>query len=385
MKKSLITLIALALAAVMVFAACAPAAPPPADPPAPPEAPADPPADPPEPGDEPAPDWDLNNDDLMGPGLGEDLGLGPVGHDLDALVERMGRDFVADLRIGVSINNQATIWQVNWVREFQRLADIYGFDLTILTSGDDSIQAATDLRSFQSQHVDGIIAYLHDPGAMVSTLNEVQASGIPIIHAIEVAPGTDISGYLYVSQYEMGVRMADLAAHHAATYRGEDAYVMLLCLSIEFPLLQNRTQGFIDGAARHDNVHIVDHRAHYTEDGILNTLVEGLMVNEEVNTISTSWSFPFHAGFAAAEQVGVDVWLYATDVDDLGLLMLADGTAQGGLHPIFANAHASLSFFMLLRAINGDTFPMSIPESALYAGLVADHINAREIYDIIFG
>jgi len=374
MKKILSLLLALLLVAGLM--ACGGGN----DPSPPPDAP---PTVPVPPDSENMPDWDTNNDDLMSPELGHDFGLGPVGHDMETLVERMGADFVADLRIGISVNAQTTSWQIDWVDEFRSMGNRFGFDVVVLTSDDDPVQQAADFRSFQSQQVDGIIGFVTFGEAMATTMTEINAAGIPVVNAVEVAEGTEIAGFVNVSQRSKGVMMAEQVSA-AAEAAGEDAYVLVLCLSFDVPTLTERRYGFIERAEELGNVHIIDVRTSDSDDGLLNVALESLLVNEEVNTVFSTFLNPTFSAIAAGDQLGLDLNIYGIDADEGALELLKEGRISG-LHPQFARANASLSMFVLLRAINGDQFPMEVWEPDNYALGFATPENAALFLHMFYG
>ena len=125
-----------------------------------------------------------NNDDLLADGIGKDYGLGPVGFDLDTLVERMGEE-VSNLTIGVSSTSLTSPWVIDWCDELSKLGNEYGFEVVMLngSNNNDPTQQASDLKSMQTQQVDGVIVFCEFPDAVTPVLNELH--NLSLIHISE--------------------------------------------------------------------------------------------------------------------------------------------------------------------------------------------------------
>jgi ABC-type sugar transport system substrate-binding protein len=330
----------------------------------------------------PTHDGDPNNDDLIGPGIGPDHGLGPIGHDIDTLIARMGPDVVGNLRIGVSVFSLANDWLVSFADEVRVLGDRHGFDVIVLSAENDPVQQANDLRSFQSQQVDGIVAFLGNHDAVSTTITELHYAGTPLVSVTEVGPDTSIAAYLNVSERGRGVFIADRVAE-GATAAGRDAYVLMLGLAIELPNLLAREEGFIESAEAHPNVHVVELRRSDTMDGLLNVGVESLIVHDEINTIFGPFFGAMVSGVSAADQVGRDALVYGVDADEPTLLMVSEGRIAGIMVP-WPRIASSLTTFTLLRYINGDTFGTEVMEPDNYAMAFATSDNWQIFMDGLY-
>jgi ABC-type sugar transport system substrate-binding protein len=159
--------------------------------------------------------------------------------------------------------------------------------------------------------------------------------------------------------------IADHVAADAAAL-GRDAYVMIVCFSVDVESLRDRVGGFLEQAATHPNIHFVEERREGSIDGILNTTLEGLLVNEQVNTVFSAFDIPTIAAASATAQLGRDeVRIYGIDHDEPILRMLQEGRVHG-IHVQWAQPQASLCLFTLLRVINGDVFETEVWEPDIH-------------------
>lgn len=320
---------------------------------------------------------DNNNDDLLAEGIGKDYGLGPVGFDLDTLVERMGD--LSDLTIGVSTSSLASPWIIDWADEFESMSEEYGFNLIMLngSNNNDPNQQVADLKSLQTQAVDGICIYTEFPDAVAPTLNEMYGD-IPVIDAVAPTEEMNIAGWVNVSQVEKGKAMADQVA---ADFGDEDAYILVTDTSVDVPNLRERVEGFMEGIEEHDNLHLVEERRESTADSLVNTVKEGLLSNEEINVIfSTNGAGTVYCQNAAEQAGRNDIKIYGVDAEEAGLEMLKEGKLAG-LQAQWARVNASLTLFQCLRTINGDDMEPEVWEPDAYALCVATPDNAQQYLD----
>lgn len=320
-----------------------------------------------------------NNDDLLGADIGDDYGLGPVGFDLNTLVERMG-DTVPNLTLGVSTSSLTSPWMIDWCNEFEKLSEKYGFELVVLngSNNQDPTQQVADLKSMQTQQVDGIMVFCEFPDATAPIINELYNQDIPVISAIAPTEEMKIAGWANVSQEDKGMAMARQAAED---FGEEDAYILLTDTSFDLPNLRQRVAGFIAEAEKYPNLHIVEERREGTPDGFVNTVKEALISNEDINAVFCTFGAGAIYDQNAAEQLGRnDVKIYGVDAEEAGLEMLKEGKLAG-LQAQWARVNASLCLFQLLRTINGDQMEPEIWEPDNYALCVATPETAQQYLD----
>lgn len=323
-----------------------------------------------------------NNDDLIGPGLGEDYGFGAIGFDLDTLVKRMGADEVKKLRIGIGVNTLQNNWQLMWVDEFERLASKYGFKVAVLSANDDSVKQANDLKDFESQMVDGVILFPHSTSAASApstALNKI----IPVVTAIPLSdPDAKVACTINVLQTAKGAMIADKVAADA---NGKQVNVLTIDHSDDISILNDRIKGFGERIAeKYPNIKIVAQRYDTTDDGWLNVAKEALLANEEVNAIVASYSRPMMGGFNAVQQLGRDdIKVYGVDADEVTLKLLEEGKIQG-LHVQWPQAQAYTCLFTMLRVLNGDKLPPTVWEADSYAMSYATKDDAQKMLDILY-
>lgn len=319
---------------------------------------------------------ETNNADLLAEGVGEDYGLGPVGFDLDTLVERMG-DKVADLTIGVSTTSLGSPWAIDWCNEFTKMSEEYGFEIVMMNGNNNSdpTQQASDLKSLQTQQVDGIVVFCEFPDAVTPVLNELYNQGIPVIDAVAPVEGMNVAGWLNTSQIDKGVAMAQQLAKD---FEEDEAHILVTDISSDLPNLRERMDGFLSEIEKYPNLHLVEERRENTPDGFVNVVKESLISNEDINAIFCT----FGAGTVycqnAAEQLGrSDAKIYGVDAEEAALLLLKEGKLSG-LQAQWARVNSSLCLFQLLRTINGDEIEQEMWEPDEYALCVATPETAEQ-------
>ena len=320
-----------------------------------------------------------NNDDLVAPGLGENYGFGAIGFDMDTLVKRIGTDKVKNLRIGVSVNTQQNNWQLMWVDEFQRLSKKYGFKLSVLSADDDSVKQADDLKTLETQSVDGIIVFPHSTSAASGPVSALYGK-IPVVSAIPILDVKVVST-INVKQTDKGAMIADKVAEDA---KGENLNVLMLSHSDDIAILKDRIDGFTASAKKYPNIKIVAERVDKSDDGWLNVAKEALLANDNINTIVATYTRPMMGGYTAAKQLGrKDVRVYGVDADEGTLQLLEKGEIKG-LHVQWPQAQAYTCLFQMLRVLNGDKVAPVFWESPNYAMSYARQTEAKKALDLLY-
>jgi ABC-type sugar transport system substrate-binding protein len=306
---------------------------------------------------------EVNFDDLMGDGIGKDYGLGPCGFDLDGLVDQIGRDKVANLRIGVNVNNATSSWTKQWGEEWEALQKEYGFQATILYSNDDSVNEADNVATFLNTQVDGIAI---SPIGPTTAAPVAQAYGkIPIVACIPI-DGGQVDVTVNVDQEAKGRMIAD---HVAAEANGAEVNVLAMDISLDMPNLHARVTGFQKQCEeKYPNIKIIEEVREINPDAFLNLAKSAFTAHPEINTVLTTYSEPLKSAYQAATQIGRnDIKLYGVDADEATLELLDQEKIQG-MHVQFANVQADTCFFYLLRLIAGDkTVPKDVWEAENYA------------------
>jgi len=325
----------------------------------------------------------LNNNDLIGRGKGKDFGFGPIGYDLDALVQRLGPEAVKKLRIGVSLTSMSTQWQIQWLDELKILADKYGFRIVALSADSDIQKQAADFKSLQSQQVDGILTYAGNALALALTMTEVNNSGIPIVSAIGVAPEAKIAAYLNVSEEAKGAIIADMID---AESPGKERNVIVSCASIDFPVLNARSRAFEKRVnEKYPHIKIDKRLAEGTETAFLDVIKEGLLANDKIDSVYGTFTWPVMAAYNAGKQLNRNLRIYGNDADEAVLQLMINGDMIVGLQVNFAAPNAYQSLFTLFRILGGEKIPVENWESEVYAMFYATRKEGPEIMKILYG
>ena len=317
-----------------------------------------------------------NNDDLLAEGIGKDYGLGPVGFDLDTLVERMGDD-ISNLTIGVSSSSLGSPWIIDWCDEFEKLSEEYGFELVMLNGSNDNdpAQQVSDLKSLQTQDVDGVCLYTEFPDAVKLTLNELYNAEIPVIDSVAPTDEMKVAGWVNVSQVEKGVAMAKQLAED---FGEEDANILVTDIASDLPTLRDRMEGFLDEIKNYPNLHLIEERRDDTADGFVNMTKESVLSNEEINAIFTTFGTGTVYCQNAVEQLGRnDIKIYGVDAEEAALKLLKEGK-MAGLQAQWSRVNAALCLFQCLRTVNGDDCEPEVWEPDAYALCVATPEDAQQ-------
>jgi len=314
-----------------------------------------------------------DNSDLLDPDKGPDLGIGPIGHDLDELVRRMGPEYVSSLKIGVSLASMSNDWFISYANEMKHFGELYGFEVKVLSAENDPVRQSNDLKSFQSQQMDGIVAHVATVDAVGTTITELHDAGIPIVNTVLIPDYIRIAAHLNSSEWGKGAALADMLAKDAEDL-GRDAYILMLGYSVEMPLLQSREDGFMARCEEFSNVHVVDLRRSNSMDGLLNVALETMTVNEHINTVFAPFMSGMVTGVTASDQLGRNARIYGVDADEANLRLLGEGKIHGILVN-WAKVNASLALFTLLRCLNGEEVDREIWEPDNYVMGIATAEN----------
>jgi len=320
-----------------------------------------------------------NNDDLVGDQIGYDYGLGKVAWDLDGLVNRIGKDKVASLRIGVSVNSGTDMWPRQWGEEWDNLAKQYGFTANVLYNENDSVKEADTIATFVNQQVDGI-AISPIGETIAQPITEIYGK-IPTVTCIPIPKG-QVNVTVNTDQLAKGKMIAD---HVAQDANGAELKVLTVNNAMELPHFNARIQGFDDQSKDlYPNITVVGNVLDTTVDGYMNQVKSFLMAHPEVNTVITPYGDPLRGAFSAIQQLGKSdsISIYSVDADEATLEMLSQGEIIKGMHVQFAKPQADECFFYLLRAINGDTVPANVWEDPKYNMVYATPLTAYKMLTV---
>lgn len=332
------------------------------------------------PSDQPAADK-LSYSDVTGEGVGVDYGFGALGFDLEKVIEHMGPENVKGLKLGVMVSQQSNNWQIMWADEFRRLADVYGFELVLLSADGDMIKEVDNLNSLVNQDVDGIIIYPQGEDSLLQTINAV-SSRIPIVNAIPI-PNSNVAVTINVDQKDKGRMIAD---HVAEDANGEEVNVMIIDWSTDMAILRDRVDGFVEQAEQYPNIHVVEEKRGGNSDEWLNVSKETLLSNEGVNCVVATYTEPMMGAYNAIQQLGLEdeVKVYGVDADEATLALLRDGKING-LHVQWPHAQAYTCLFALLCTLDGvEDVPETIYEAENYAMFYADESTADQVMKILY-
>lgn len=295
---------------------------------------------------------DPNNDDLVGEGLGPDLGFGPIGVDIDTLVERMG-DKIHDIKISLQMVQSFSPWAHLWYETMQKLGDNYGIDMIlfdVMATG--STVEAQQMDSAVNMGVDGIILYYVDPIAAIPATNKAIDEGVYVVPTF-AQPGSKATISRAGSDVEIGEAVAKKALKDFA---GQKITVTLANLCRKYGILDERMEGFEKVLSTDPNVTLLKDSYILEEEdpqAFFNGAFDVLSRHEELDLILCSYGLPTVDVAMAIKKAGRKVAIYGVDIDEAMCQKIKNGEITG-TQPYDARVNAYMSLFTMLRLINGD-------------------------------
>lgn len=298
-----------------------------------------------------------NNDDLVGVGLGDDLGFGPVGYDLATLVERMG-DKAHDSLISIQMQQMNEPWNQMWYETLQMLAKKYDLNLQFNNADNDVTAEAALMDSAVNQGAAGIILFYIDPTSCIPAIDKAVDAGVPVIPCFP-APGSKAPVTVGDSEVERGKFVMQQVLKD---FEGKDMTVVLANIPEQYGILDDRMLGYelvLSQAVKEGNkggkvTYLKDSNILEVEaDQWTQGVVDLLAANESVNCIVAAYGAPALYCAAGVQQTGKDVNVYGIDADMNMCQKIKDGEITG-LFPYDAKSNAYMCLFSMLRLINGD-------------------------------
>lgn len=324
---------------------------------------------------------DQNNDDLVGEGLGDDLGFGPVGYDMATLVERMG-DKAHDALIAVQIQQLNEPWNQMWYDTLQMLAEKYDLNLIFNNAENDPTKEAAMMDAAVNQGADGIILFYFDPTSCVPAIDRAVEAGVPVVPCFP-SPESKAPVTIGDSEVERGEFVAEQILKD---FEGQEMVCVIANIPGQYGILDERIEGYENVLNAADNV------TYYKELNILEDTADAwtqgtvdlLAAHEDVNCIIAAYGAPAVYCAAGVKQSGKDVNVYGIDADLSMCQKIKDGEITG-LFPYDAKSNAYMCLFSILRLINGDENVPDFSYATQYAEMWLTQDNVEDYALIQFG
>lgn len=300
---------------------------------------------------------DSNNDDLVGVGLGDDLGFGPVGYDMATLVERMG-DKAHDSLISIQMQQMNEPWNQMWYETMKMLGDKYDLNLQFNNADNDVNAEAAQMDSAVNMGAAGIILFYIDPTSCLPAIDKAVDAGVPVIPCFP-APGSKAPVTIGDSEIDRGEFVMQQVLKE---FEGKDMTVVIANIPAQYGILDDRVLGYelaLSKATKEGNnggtvtylkdSNILELEADQWTQGV----VDLLAANESVNCIVAAYGAPALYCAAGVQQTGKDVKVYGIDADINMCQKIKDGEITG-LFPYDAKSNAYMCLFSMLRLVNGD-------------------------------
>jgi ABC-type sugar transport system substrate-binding protein len=320
-----------------------------------------------------------NNDDLVGPKLGPDLGFGPIGVDIDSLVKRMGPK-MPKIKLSVQVLYDITPWSQIWVGTIKNLMKKYNINYQMFDARADSTVEAQQIDTAINMGVDGIIDYYVEPGAAVASINKAIDAGI---YVVPVFPNRDSKAQ--ISRAGTDVNIGEIVARRAVKdFAGQKMTVAIANWYQKYGILDERLEGYEKVLASAPNVTLLKNEYVLGKDAdeFFNRTFDLLSRNSQINCILCSYGEAMVDCSVAVQKAGRKVAVYGVDIDQSICQKVKDGLIAG-TQPYDARINAYMSLFTILRLINGDKNVQSWNDP--YADLLITKENVDHYADVTFG
>jgi len=326
---------------------------------------------------------DPNNDDLVGESLGPDLGFGPLGADIDTLIERMG-DKIDDIKISLQTVQTFTPWGHLWYETIKGLGDKYGIDMVhfdVRAEGGSTVEAQ-QMETAVNMGVDGIILYYVDPTAAIPAANKAIDAGVYVVPTFRM-PDSKATVSRAGSDVEVGKIVAKQALKD---HEGQSITVTIAGLCRYYGILDERMEGYENVMNAAPNATMLGRDSYILEEedpqAFFSAAYDLLSRNEDINVILASYGQPMVDAAVAVKKAGRDVAVYGVDVDQNVCQMIKDGEIAGA-HAYDARVNAYMSLFTILRLINGDENVPSWKDP--YQNLIITKDNVEKYAKVSYG
>jgi len=320
-----------------------------------------------------------DNSDLIKEGVGTDFGFGPIGHDLEGLVKRMGAK-AENLTIGISVNTQENDWMVEWVKSLKKMCEANGLECLVTDAQGKPEKQVEDLKSLQNQNVDGIILFPQEEKSLVQVLGQLEGK-VPVVPTIPIADAK-VPAYIDVNQQlkgELGAKALE------KEFEGSQGNILVFDLLGRVDFAINRIEGFKKYVEQTTNLKIVETQAYGTAEEYLTATKNILSSREDINAIYSPYGVSMIAAAQALKQMNrPDIKIVGVDGDVNILGLLKDGWITG-TNPQSPQQNGSIGLFTLLRLINGEEVQSPVWEPAAYASLWATKEDAEEVSMKLWG
>lgn len=291
-----------------------------------------------------------NNDDLVGVGLGDDFGFGPVGYDMKTLVERMGTKATESL-IVVQMQQMNEPWNNMWYETLKMLQEKYGLNLQFNNADNDVTKEAAQMASAVDVGAAGILLFYIDPTACVPAIDAAVEAGVPVIPCF---PSPESKATLTIGDSEVE-RGKFVAQQILKDFEGKQMTCVIANIPGQYGILDERIVGYEEVLRAAPNVtylkdsNILEGSADDWTQGTIDLISS----NEDVNCIIAAYGAPAVYCAAGVKQSGKDIKVYGIDADLSMCQKIKDGEITG-LFPYDAKSNAYMCLFSMLRVINGD-------------------------------
>ena len=295
-----------------------------------------------------------NNEDLIGPTKGVNLGYGPVGVDLATLVKRMGPK-IKKLLISCQNQNMIDPWSRDYGNYCQALMKQYKIPYIFNNALGDSLKESQQIQDSINRGVSGILFYpVYEPQS-VPSVDAAEDAGIPVVSMIPIY-GSKQKVWAATSQIAYGVMVAKKIAEYYKK-KGTKGVCVLSNLNFQFDALDKRIAGFMGEIGAYSKYVFIK-----TDQNVLalnsqewlDKTVAMINKNPDVNCIFALYASPAQGATSAIAQTNAkDIALFTIDADQNILQNLKDGKIAG-THPQDARQAVINGTFQLLRLLNGD-------------------------------
>lgn len=231
------------------------------------------------------------------------------------------------LVVGLDILSMAAPFLVAMVQGAQDKAEELGIKLIVSDCNADTQRQVDQVQDFITQEVDAIIIEPWDADAIVPTINDANAAGIPVFTLDTSSNGGEVVCWVASDNIEMGRMGAQYIVDQLYERYGEHrGNVVDLMASLTSTSGTNRTKGFAEVIEQYPDIHIVaQQNADLKPEVALDVMMDVLQANEQIDAVWCSGDNNALGAMQAIEQSGRFL-----PQDDEGhiIVVSADGAAE---------------------------------------------------------
>lgn len=258
--------------------------------------------------------------------------------------------------IGLVLPTLTTEFFVSIKEASEAYANKLGINILILDSQDDAIKQASNLEDLVTRGVDGILVIPTDSDAVASSIEDVNATGIPVITLDRSSSGGEVVSHI-ASDNILGGKMA--GEYIVELLGGKGNAVELEGVS-GTSAARDRGQGFNEAINETDIVVVAKQTANFNKDEGLNVMENILQAQPKIDVVFAHNDEMALGALEAIEDSGRDIIVVGFDASPDAVVAVEEGrmAATVAQKPELI---ATTGIDAILATLNGEDVESYIP------------------------